>query len=222
MDTALLVFAKVPRPGTVKTRLTPALSPADAARLYTAFLRDTLRAARPLEMAVRLYVAPPLPDNGFDGLPNDVSLHAQSGEGLGARMRTAFADTLRAGYDRALLLGTDHPTLPVPFLKQADHALETTEALCLGPTEDGGFYLVGMSAYYPQLFEDMSYSHPQVFSDTLARADRTNARLTILPPWYDVDTPSDLTRMLADLDQGTADAPNTRRIANQLELAALL
>jgi len=132
------------------------------------------------------------------------------------------ADTLRAGYDRALLLGTDHPTLPVPFLKQADHALETPEALCLGPTEDGGFYLVGMSAYYPQLFEDMSYSHPQVFSDTLARADRTNARLTILPPWYDVDTPSDLTRMLADLDQGTADAPNTRRIANQLELAALL
>jgi len=222
MDTALLIFAKVPRPGHVKTRLTPALSPTEAARLYTAFLRDTLRSARGGTTDVRLYVAPPVPDDGFDGLPSEVTLHAQSGDDLGARMRSAFADTLRAGYDRALLMGSDHPTLPVSFLRQAEQALDEAEALCLGPTQDGGFYLIGMSAYYPQLFDDMTYSHSRVFTDTLARAERTDAHLTILPQWYDVDTPTDLTRMLADLEADTTEAPNTQRIVHQLELRALL
>lgn len=220
MDTALLVFAKVPRPGTVKTRLTPLLRPVEASRLYTAFLRDTLRTARSLEAQVHLYVAPPLPDNGFEGLPNDVTLHAQAGDGLGARMCTAFADTLRAGYDRALLVGTDHPTLPASFLQQAIHALAAPDRVCLGPTPDGGFYLLGMRAFFPQLFAGMSYSHPSVFADTLARIPRTEAQVTVLPQWYDVDTPPDLRRLLDDLQTDSADAPNTRRMVEQLALAS--
>jgi len=218
MDTALLVFAKVPRPGDVKTRLTPVLSPAEAARLYTAFLRDTIRQVRQLEADVRLYLAPPLPDDGIDALPPDVHLYEQRGDGLGERMRRAFQETLSDGYDRAVLLGSDHPTLPSSFLREAFRALEDPASICLGPTEDGGFYLLGMSAVYPQVFENMTYSHSEVFTDTLARAGRTDADVSVLPPWYDVDRPEDLGRMLSDLDEGPANAPNTRRIADQLKL----
>lgn len=218
MDAALLVFAKVPRPGRVKTRLTPVLSPAEAARLYTAFLRDTIRQVRQLEVDVRLYLAPPLPEGGVDALPTDVRLYEQRGDGLGERMRRAVRETLDDGYDQVVLLGSDHPTLPVSFLREAFGALEEPASICVGPTEDGGFYLLGTNAVYPQLFEEMSYSHSEVFDDTLARAGRTDAGLAVLPPWYDVDRPADLRRMLSDLDEGTAEAPNTRRIADQLEL----
>jgi hypothetical protein len=173
---------------------------------------------RQLEVDVRLYLAPPLPEGGVDALPTDVRLYEQRGDGLGERMRRAVRETLDDGYDQVVLLGSDHPTLPVSFLREAFGALEEPASICVGPTEDGGFYLLGTNAVYPQLFEEMSYSHSEVFDDTLARAGRTDAGLTVLPPWYDVDRPADLRRMLSDLDEGTAEAPNTRRIADQLEL----
>lgn len=223
MDAALLIFAKVPRPGSVKTRLTPALSPSEAARLYTAFLRDTVRQSRGLSGPdVRLYLAPPLPDDGVDALPSDVSLHAQTGNGLGQRMRHALRETLEEGYQRVVLMGSDHPTLSPSFLHEAYQSLESAEAVCIGPTEDGGFYLLGMSAFYPQLFTNMTYSHSAVLSDTLARSAQTDARVTVLPEWYDVDRPEDVPRMLDDLRKGASDAPNTRRMADQLELRTRL
>jgi rSAM/selenodomain-associated transferase 1 len=222
-NAALLVFAKVPRPGRVKTRLTPALTPTEAARLYTAFLRDTMRQSRRLSGAdVRLYLAPSLPDGDIDGVPADVTLHEQAGDRLGERMKGAFKDTLRDGYERVIVVGSDHPTLPLSFLQEAVRALDDSESLCLGPTEDGGFYLLGMSAFYPQLFDDMSYSHSGVFADTLARAERTDAQITVLPQWYDVDTPEDLRRMLPDLASTSVKAPNTHFVAEALELEALL
>jgi len=227
MDASLLVFAKVPRPGAVKTRLTPALTPEEAARVYTAFLRDTLRQVVQLEVDdVRLYLAPPLPDNGIadngiDGLPAAVSVYRQKGDGLGARMRRAFRETSGDGADRAVLMGSDHPTLPSSFLRQAFRSLEEARSLCVGPTEDGGFYLLGMSTMYPQLFDGMSYSHSEVFADTLARAQETDAEVTVLPEWYDVDTPQDLDRMQADLATDAVEAPNTRRIAGRLRLETI-
>ena len=222
-NAALLVFAKVPRPGRGKTRLTPALTPTEAARLYTAFLRDTMRQSRRLSGAdVRLYLAPSLPDGDIDGVPADVTLHEQAGDGLGERMKGAFKDTLRDGYERVIVVGSDHPTLPLSFLQEAVRALDDSESLCLGPTEDGGFYLLGMSAFYPQLFDNMSYSHSGVFADTLARAERTDAQITVLPQWYDVDTPEDLRRMLSDLASTSVKAPNTHFVAEALELEALL
>ena len=222
MDAALLVFAKVPRPGAVKTRLTPPLSPTEAARLYTAFLRDTLRHAVQLNADVRLYLVPPLPDDGLDAVPSAVSVHEQRGEGLGPRMRRAIWETLAAGAERVLLMGSDHPTLPPSFLRRAGQALHIPESLCLGPTEDGGFYLLGMSAFYPQPFDDMRYSHSEVLAQTLSRAGRTDADVTVLPQWYDVDRPRDLDRLLTDLDDRTADAPNTRRVADRLGLEAVV
>ncbi|MFB6230052.1 MAG: TIGR04282 family arsenosugar biosynthesis glycosyltransferase [Salinibacter sp.] len=222
MDQALLLFAKAPRPGAVKTRLTPVLSPAEAARLYTAFLRDTLRRVVRLDADVRLYLAPPLPDDGIDGVPTGVNVHVQQGSSLGARMAQAFRETLGDGGERVLLMGSDHPTLPLSFVRQGFQALVDDRSLCVGPAEDGGFYLLGMNNFYPQLFADMSYSHSQVLSDTLARVGRTDAHATVLPRWYDVDTPQDLARMCADLSDGQVDAPHTRRLVDRLGLETLV
>lgn len=218
MDAALVVFAKVPRPGKVKTRLTPVLTPTEAARLYDAFLRDALQLYEKLAAEVHLYLAPPLPDEPFTALPDSVSLFEQEGEGLGARMKRAFRDTLDRGYDRVSLVGTDHPTLPLSFIRQSFAALEPSRSVCIGPSDDGGFYLLGMNGFYPQLFDGMRYSHDAVFTNTLARVGTTDARLTVLPRWYDVDTPAALERMVQDLDNEDVAAPRTRQMVEALQL----
>lgn len=218
MDAALVVFAKVPRPGEVKTRLTPVLTPTEAAQLYDAFLRDALELYADLAVEVHLYLAPPLPNDPLTALPDSVSLFEQKGEGLGARMKRAFRDTLDRGYDRASLVGTDHPTLPLSFIRQSFAALDTPRSVCIGPSDDGGFYLLGMNGFYPQLFDGMNYSHDAVFTNTLARVGTTDARLTVLPRWYDVDTPAALERMVQDLDNEDVAAPRTRRMVETLQL----
>lgn len=220
MDNALIVFAKHPQPGCVKTRLTPVLSPKEAAKLYRAFLLDALDQYLTLEADVRLYLSPP--GNGAPQLevPARVAQFAQVGATLGERMRHAFADTL-ADYRRAVIIGTDHPTLPSAFVKQAFTALRAPASISLGPSTDGGYYLLGMNAFYPQLFEDMQYSHGRVFSQTLTRAGQTDGHLTILPPWYDVDEPEDLQRLVDDLADDPNRAPRTRDAIEALGLTSL-
>jgi len=221
MTDALLVFAKVPRPGNVKTRLTPVLTAEEAARLYKAFLSDALAQYTSLPVDVRLYLAPPVPEGGLDLVPDAVPVVAQEGASLGARMRNAFEASLRT-YDRCCVIGTDHPTLPSAYLRKAFQVLGQDRSLCIGPSEDGGYYLIGMNAFYPVLFEGMTYSHPRVFRDTLARVEKTDARLTVLPKWYDVDTPQTLERLLNDLKTTSADLPATRQVVSDLGLRALV
>jgi len=221
MSNVLLVFAKVPRPGEVKTRLTPFLTPREATQLYSAFLHDALHQYTRLDVDVRLYLAPPIPEDGLPTLPADVTVHRQCGETLGGRMQRAFDDAFCDEYDRAVIIGTDHPTLPQSFVRRAFSVLGGGASVCIGPSDDGGYYLLGMNDYYPTLFESMSYSHAQVFSDTLSRVKTTDAAVTILPQWYDVDTPGDLRRMLDDLRTSSGTAPKTRAAVDDLELRTL-
>lgn len=218
MDPVVLLFAKVPRSGDVKTRLIPPLKPGEAARLYTAFLRDTVRTVVQLEADVRLYLAPPLPEKEMVGIPPDVRIREQQGETLGERMKRAFQETFDTGADRILLIGTDHPTLPPSFIRRAAVALDEPHSVSIGPTDDGGFYLLGMNAFFPELFQDMSYGHSNVFSETLSRLGRTDATLTVLPRWYDVDRPEDLEQLCANLATDPATAPNSRRVIERLEV----
>jgi rSAM/selenodomain-associated transferase 1 len=200
---ALLVFAKAPEPGAVKTRLTSLLSEGEAARLYDAFLRDSLDAYRTLDADVRLYLTPASGERAEDLAPDGVTAHVQRGEGLGDRMLNAFVETFVAGYERVVVIGTDHPTLPLAFVERAFEELGPPLATVLGPSDDGGYYLLGMNEVYPQLFRGMTYSHPDVFTDTLQRAHATPASISILPTWYDVDTPAALRRLAADLATGS-------------------
>lgn len=207
---ALIVFAKVPEPGKVKTRLCPPLTPEEAAALYTAMLGDALDQYAALGLPVRLYLGPseaPLPERL---VPPGVTVHAQRGDGLGARMQRAFLETFLAGAQRAVILGTDHPSLPSAFVAFALEAIEHPESIVLGPSDDGGYYLLGMHSFYPALFEGMTYSHAAVFDDTVARAAATDAELTILPPWYDVDDGATLDRLRLDLAADPDGAPRTR------------
>ena len=208
MKDALIVFAKAPVPGEVKTRLTSVLTEKEAARLYAAFLCDALDQYAALEADVRLYWGSPLDAVPSDLVPTDVQMFEQQGEGLGARMQRAFLETFAAGYERVVIIGTDHPTLPSAFVEEAFRALHEPLSVAIGPSEDGGYYLLGMNEFYPQLFAGMQYSHADVFKETLARAEKTSSALTVLPPWYDVDTPEALRRLRADLE--APDPPGAR------------
>ena len=198
-------------PGQVKTRLTSVLTEAGAARLYEAFLRDALGQYMALEADVRLYWASPLDAVPNDLVPEGVASFAQQGDGLGARMQRAFLETFAAGYERIVIVGTDHPTLPSAFIEEAFAALREPLSIAIGPSEDGGYYLLGMNEFYPQLFADMRYSHADVLAETLARVSQTSATLTVLPMWYDVDTPEALDRLRSDLQTTDVQVSHTRR-----------
>ena len=220
---ALIVFAKVPRPGRVKTRLSPPLTPHQAAALYDAFLRDALDryAGRDAalgpdpfglgrQLDVRLYLggleegdAPP------DGLvPPGVSLFRQRGDGLGARMMRAFVETLAAGYERAVVVGTDHPTLPLALIGEAFRQLDAPLTAAVGPSEDGGYTFLGLNDVSPVLF-DMDYSHDAVFDDTLDRIAEAGMTPVVLPPHYDVDDAASLARLRAEAAAGADVGPRT-------------
>ncbi len=202
---ALIVFAKVPEPGRVKTRLCPPLQPAEAAALYDAFLRDALDRYAALGIApggptVRLYLD--APDRApSDLVPAGVTVLRQRGRDLGERMLYAFVETFAAGHPRAVIVGTDHPTLPLDFLGLAFEALCDPLTAVLGPSDDGGYYLLGLNEVVSDLF-DMPYSHPDVFEDTLERVMASDLTPVVLPAHYDVDDSVSLDRLLQEWRAG--------------------
>lgn len=226
-DAVLLVFAKAPEPGTVKTRLagpTSDLTEPESARLYSAFLQDAIAQYATLAdllatFDVQLHWAgDPAAAEPFTKVDAEIPVVEQSGADLGERMETAFRQAFADGYDQAVVIGTDHPTLPNAFVEEAFVTTREPSSICLGPSMDGGYYLLGMNGLYPEVFDDMTYSHAHVFKNTLRRAAQTDAEVVVLPEFYDVDTPDTLRRMLIDLRDGDAAAPNTRAAASDLRL----
>lgn len=121
----------------------------------------------------------------------------QLGAGLGERLIAATTWAAEHGYTKILLVGSDSPTLPIAYLSEALARLDTQD-IVIGPSVDGGYYLIGFSAAkvditVPHVFEDIAWSTPTVFQETLERVRAVNATLGLLPPWYDVDTTEDLT-----------------------------
>ncbi|MDZ4700635.1 MAG: TIGR04282 family arsenosugar biosynthesis glycosyltransferase [Rhodothermales bacterium] len=218
-NAALIVFAKVPEPGKVKTRLTELLTPAQAAGLYAAFLADALAQYTAVGVHVRLYLSPTETPMPAGIVPETTTVHTQVGADLGPRMSHAFLETFLAGYARAVIIGTDHPTLPSAFIQEAFGSLaEDPYSIVIGPSEDGGYYLLGMNEFYPQVFEDMTYSQDRVFEETIQRADTSGAGVvSVLPTWYDVDTPDELIRLIHDLPNADPSAlPRTRDVLGAL------
>ena len=117
-------------------------------------------------------------------------------EDLGARMREALVQQLDAGASAAVLIGTDIPSLPAYHITQAFDLLRTKDVV-LGPSTDGGYYLVGVSRSTPEIFEDVEWSTPSVLSQTIDRVERAGRTLGLVSPWFDVDTPEDLDFLLA-------------------------
>jgi rSAM/selenodomain-associated transferase 1 len=223
---ALVVFARVPVAGSVKTRLTPPLTPAEAADLYGAFLADALEAwaggaafEMPTPPAVRLYLASEGGAPLGNLAPAGVSTHEQRGETLGGRMLRATVETFAAGHDAVVLIGSDHPTLPQAFIRKAFLELGEPLTVVLGPSDDGGYYLIGTNEVIPSLFEGLSYSHAEVLAEALTRVTEAGARPVLLPPWYDVDTPEDLDRLKRERLAGARVGPRTAAVLDALQSA---
>ncbi len=212
---AIIVFGRLPRAGAVKTRLVPHVTAEQASELYEAFLLDLLDGVSELDVVVRLYV--PESDVAEFDLPlGDVTVHAQQGAGLGEKMLRAFVDTFAAGFGRVVILGSDHPTLPIEFVDLAFSELAFPMSIVLGPATDGGFYLLGMNDLFPEIFLADSYSHPEVLRMTMDRAASSRGAVVVLPEWYDVDRPDDLVRLCKDLAACPERAHRTREVVANL------
>lgn len=197
MSKALIVFAKRPSPGRVKTRLTPPLSPEDAAELYRCMLLDILAKTGQMADVHRLLFY----EQG-DGAPEFFAEtvgaggnYPQEGVGLGERLTAAFERTFGLGYGTAAVIGTDSPHLPTAFIDRAFELLNDPGVdAVFGPTEDGGYYLLAMKRLHRELFSDIPWSTGKVLERSLARAAEAGIVTALLPVWHDVDTAADLLR----------------------------
>lgn len=212
---AVAIMAKTPTAGEVKTRLCPPLSPAGAAELYRCFLLDKIEQVRALKTASPAIAYTPADRRAFfEEVAPGFILVAQRGADLGARLANSLVELLERGHRAALAIDSDTPTLPLGFLEQALDLVRTTDVV-LGPTEDGGYYLIGLRTAHRELFETMAWSTSQVLPETIRRAQAKGLRVALLPPWYDIDTPADLVR-LRDALTGSSDGPrHTRRFLRE-------
>jgi len=212
MRRALLIVGKAPRAGRTKTRLVPPLSHTEAAGLSGAFLRDTVDTALRLGWECVSVVHPALPDEAellTSSVPSGVRLCAQAGAGLGDALRGAFDMHFAQGFERVVLVDSDSPTLPLAMLESACRELDQHD-VTIGPSADGGYYLLGLRQQHDELFEQIAWSTEHVYQQTLDRA--SGLRVQALPEWYDVDVPADLERLLAELERAPGDvAPHTRQ-----------
>lgn len=203
---AVIIFTRVPLPGRVKTRLGGVLSGEQCAELHSAFLSDVYERCLETGKTIRLYYtggSPALLPEAARG----ASLFEQAEGGLGDKMRLAFKETLRA-HRAAVLIGSDLPALTAEMLTSAFSRLESCGAV-IGPAGDGGYYLIGMKEYLPQLFSLKSYGGADVLAATehaAADAGITTARAA---ECRDVDTPEDLELLARAVTRGEIRAPHT-------------
>ena len=221
MKEALVLMAKAPREGEVKTRLLGALSQEEARRLYIAFLSDTFALMEEVmeereELTVALCYTPEGEEEAFEEVEREGSLmFPQRGEDLGARLTNCFADLFALGFESVIVIGADSPTLPGEHVFDAFECFETDDDVVIGPTEDGGYYLVGMRKLHKRIFEDIPWGGAGVLEATIERAKEAELDLVLLPEWRDVDTPDDLERLKRELDENKGAAKFTRRFLKE-------
>ena len=192
MSTCAVLFAKKPVPGAVKTRLQSHLSASEAARLYEAMLLDCATALHETQAAAKVVAFTPA--HAEDALrtllaPIGTFEYAPQPEGdLGQRMEGLIQWAFARGAERVVIIGSDSPSLPARYIDEGLALLREKEVV-LGPSTDGGYYLVGRRKGESRIFQDVAWSTGMVFEQTLARLGTQT--LGLLPPWYDVDTPAE-------------------------------
>jgi len=205
----LLLFGRLPEPGRTKTRLEPALGKEGAARLYQAFL-DDLTASHRWVHERELWI-PDRPDAKrlLSARYPGCRVRIKAVGDLGVRVSSAFEAAFSESVDYAVALGSDHPTLPAGYVRTAFEALREVP-LVFGPVEDGGYYVIGLGrSGWPRargLFEGSPWSRPELLGWSRARARDLDLGHVELPTWYDVDRPSDLSRLKADVAPGSTTA----------------
>jgi rSAM/selenodomain-associated transferase 1 len=202
---ALAVMAKAPRPGRVKTRLSPPLSPDQASELNVCFIRDTTENIQQVTDggdSAGIVVYTPIGDEAaFDGLlPTGFQLLGQRGDSFGERLLHAAEDLFACGFNGVCLIDSDSPTMPQSALSQAVALLARDgDRVVLGGSDDGGYYLIGVKHMHPRLFAQIDWSTERVLEQTLERAREIGLETALLPTWYDVDDAATLKRLQCEL-----------------------
>ena len=198
---AFAIMAKASDPGTCKTRLVPPLSYEEAAALNTCFLGDAsanvLAAARHRPVDGFLAYATPDSEPFFKAnLPEGMRLLPPRAIGLGESLKQAAVDLLGFGYGGVCLINSDSPTLPTGILiDAAEILLRGNDDLVLGPSSDGGYYLIGLTRRHDRLFDEIAWSTEKVLQQTLDRAGEIGLPVTLMPEWYDVDDAASLEQL---------------------------
>jgi rSAM/selenodomain-associated transferase 1 len=216
MKKALIVFAKKPEAGKVKTRLVPPLSYEEAKELYLCFIKDALtqyaQLSKELNFEIFLAVTPETSSVYFEKLAGsineiekinvEITVMTQTGQDLGTRIFNAFTSIFSGKYAEAVVIGTDHPTLPDEHIRQCFTALDQQMwNAVLGPAEDGGYYLIGLKHVRIEYFKDICWSTNKVFDQSLNNLRDTGNTVYLLPKWYDVDDRNSLSRMIREIPQ---------------------
>ena len=205
---AVVVMAKAPREGSAKTRLAAAYPARDVVQLSTCLLLDTLSLVQTLP---RLQVAVMCPADDVADLgsclPEGTLIVGQTGHGLAAALVSVF-ERFVPDFERVVAVDSDSPHLPVSILRSAFEQLETSDVV-VGPTEDGGYYLVGASARHPGLFDPASLGTGSARDALLVHASALGLSVAFTEPWYDVDLPEDLRRLAFELRVEPGRAPRT-------------
>lgn len=194
-------MAKEPKIGSTKTRLCPPLSPEEAANLYEALLRDTINTMAQLDdVDLAIAITPPESRSYFEGIsPPGTLLLPVTCSDIGDCLNQVINQLLEFGYQKVVALNADGPTLPISFIESGFELLDDND-LVFGPSEDGGYYMVGITQPRPQIFEGVAWSTPEVLSQSLEIAERLGLKVALTPAWYDVDTAADIERLRADLE----------------------
>jgi len=194
LEKLLVIVAKEPVPGKVKTRLFPKFSPAVAADLYRCFLHDRIQEVSTLNGVRAIAYTPENARETFMTLALDgFELFAQQGKHLGERLNNIFLEKLSQGYKAVSIVDSDSPDLPKSLIEESFELLLSKRAdIVFGPCYDGGYYLVGMRKPHPELFRDIPWSTENVLSVTLEKARKMGLNVKLLSAWNDLDTFEDL------------------------------
>ncbi len=189
---ALILFARAPRLGKVKTRLNPKLPQETVLKLYTRFLNDSIEKISRISEADHFIAGFPEEDlTYFGGISQELGIvvFPQSGNDLGEKMRNAFADRFNEGYEKVVIIGSDSPSLPLENIRMA---FRSEKDVVIGPSSDSGYYLIGMNSGRIEVFEGVRWGCDKVLYETLEKIQKAKASLELLPVWYDVDEFQDL------------------------------
>ncbi|NTW50346.1 MAG: glycosyltransferase [Chlorobiales bacterium] len=218
---ALIIFFKWPRPGSVKTRLVPFLTHEEAAQLYEKFVLDSFETVIKLRQVDLFgYVASDAEEAHSLRAKLDamsVKIRSQRGQGLGERMSNAFKEIFELGYASVAIVGTDSPDLPISYIEVAFQSLDmANSALCIGPSEDGGYYLLGMNRFFRQVFQGVPYSSSETYRETLRALVPLSLSVFPLRQWYDVDEKKDLIKLMKTMKDG--ELRNSRQLLESLKV----
>lgn len=187
-NNGLIVFIKNPQLGKVKTRIAKDLGDADALLIYMSLLEHTRKVVSNVDALKYLYYSNWIVEN--DKWPNEkFAKNLQEGNSLGERMAHAFAHTFQ-NHNKVIIIGSDCIQLTSKIIDDAYRTLDNYD-IVIGPAEDGGYYMLGMRTYSPQLFDNMTWSHDKVLQDTIDRAEQSKLTYNIAPTLSDIDHAAD-------------------------------